>query len=204
MVALWDTGASESYISSDSYPNLPKLSKSYPNPIELRLFDGKPSSAGQITHYIDTNMVVSPNLAAIPIRLNITTLCGADLVIGSNWMTKYGSILNFRRNFATLEVARPNSPNHEVLMATSANIHDPRTHPNNVPLGVRIPRTELKVVLSTSEPAPTIDEPSNIPTIQEVLRAALSKIKIPAKELLPQPTLTKEEYAELVTSNPTV
>jgi hypothetical protein len=56
-LTLWDTGASESYISSSAASSLSDATLvPYPEPVDLRLFDGMPSSAGQITHYLDATI----------------------------------------------------------------------------------------------------------------------------------------------------
>jgi hypothetical protein len=135
---LWDTGASESYISSDSLLHVPTTPIAYPKPIDLRLFDGKPSSAGKISHYIDTCIRTSPTSTPLPIRLNVTTLCDADLVLGSTWMSKNGSIIDLRKSLVTLKPLVPVHSTKEVLRASSVK-RNPCTYPNNVALGIRIP-----------------------------------------------------------------
>ena len=112
---LWDTGASESYISSDCLPHVPTSPIAYPEPIDLRLFDGKPSSAGQISHYIDTCIRTSPTSTPLPIRLNVTTLCDADLVLGLIWMSKNGSIIDLQKSLITLNPPVPVPSTKEVL-----------------------------------------------------------------------------------------
>jgi hypothetical protein len=56
ILALWDTGASDSYIDADCPALKGQTLLTYPKPIELRLFDGNLCSAGQLTQYIDTTI----------------------------------------------------------------------------------------------------------------------------------------------------
>jgi hypothetical protein len=214
---LWDTGASESYISSDSLSHVPITPIAYPKPIDLRLFDGKPSSAGQISHYIDTCIRTLPTSTPLPIRLNVTTLCDANLVLGSTWMAKNGSIIDLRKSLVTLKPLVPVHSTKEVPRASSVK-RNPCTYPNNVALGIRIPSpppmfpTDDLPELITSAivtdpditpPPPNLSETDSIESIRAVLRSALSKI-LPriGKDIYNQPQLSKDNYAELVSIEP--
>lgn len=117
-------------------------------------------------------------------------------------MTQHGSIIDFKHCLATIESARRSSPIKEVLRAPLLNLRNPCTGSNRIPLGIRRSLTIIQVVPITPDiPAARPEEP-NVATIRAVLRAALHDIKIPDEDQLPQPTLTREEYAELVTAEP--
>jgi len=201
LIALWDSGPSKSYISPSAIPNLSKSASDHSIPINLRLFDRKPSSAGQITQYVDAHMQISPTLEPLPIRFNITSLCDADIVIGSKWMTQQGSIIDFKRCFATIESVKRGLPTKEVLRTPLSNLRNPCTSPNNIPIGIR---RSVPIVESVSKLPKTPESPvdKSVATLRAVLRSALEEITLSAEEQLPQPTLTKEEYAELITTEP--
>jgi hypothetical protein len=199
---LWDTGASESYISLENFDHVPYTPIAYPKPIELRLFDGKPSSAGQITHYIDTYIQVSPSSQQLPIRLNITSLCDADVVLGSIWMSSVGAILDLQKSLVTLKSPATTLPDTGVLRAPSLK-RNPCTYPNNLALGTRrklfVPNIST---VATEETLAPLEVNDIDPTIA-VLRSALNKISPKSEEqICNQPQFSHEDYAELVTAEP--
>jgi hypothetical protein len=181
----------------------------HPTPIDLRLFDGKPSSAGQITQYIDTHIRVSSTFAALPIRLNVTTLCDVDIVLGSTWMSKTGAIIDLQNSLVSLNA--PNAAPSEVLCASSFP-KNPCTYPNNVDLGKKLPlptpivpcnSSESLTVSETSSPSSINNEDDSIETARAVLRAALEGTSPTiGEDLYNQPQLSKEDYAEFVTAEP--
>lgn len=147
-------------------------------------------------------MLVLPTLDPLPIRFNITLLCDADIVIGLNWMTEHGSIIDFKHCFATVESVRLSAPIREVLRAPSSNLRNPCTGSNTIPLGTRRSPTTIQVIPVTPEiRSVSLDEP-DVASIRSVLRAALHEIPVSTEDQLPQPTLSREEYAELVTAEP--
>lgn len=206
----------------------------YSNPVDLRLFDGETSSAGQITHYVDTHITISPTSTPLPIRLNITTLCEADLVLGSTWMSTFGAIIDLRNSLVTLTTPIV-LPTNQVLRASTIK-RNPCTFPNNIALGDRSPvslpstpmgdrtesitpalvtvdQQELTTTASDIRPHSNVSAyepllPNSVktsptePTLA-VLRSALGD-KSPRvdEEYYNQPQLSKEDYAELITSEP--
>ena len=87
--ALMDTGATECYIDTRSSSKFADILQDHSKPIELRLFDGSPSSAGPLTSYVDLPLMFSTSQVPISTRFNVTKLQGADIVLGSRWMSKH-------------------------------------------------------------------------------------------------------------------
>jgi hypothetical protein len=123
LTALWDTGATDCYIDLRAAARFNKLRLNFPSPIELRLFDGNASSAGLITQYIDFNIRVHPSHASVPIRVNITKLCGADLVLGSMWMTKNGANIDLPSSTLTIDLPTKKSPISSTLRVSESWQH---------------------------------------------------------------------------------
>jgi hypothetical protein len=146
-------------------------------------------------------MRVLPTLETLPIRFNITSLCDADIVIGSKWMTQQGSIIDFKHCYATIDSVRRSSSTREVLRAPASSLRNPSTFPNNIVSGIQKSAPRITVVPVSSD-TPTITPKPNVATIRAVLKSALEEIPLSEEDQLPQLTLSKEEYAELVTAEP--
>lgn len=204
-LTLWDTGASDSYIDSSALSSVTESPIPYATPLELRLFDGKPSSAGRITHYLDTVIRVTPNTPPVPIRLNVTSLCDADIVLGSLWMAKSVATIDLHNSVITFNGKLPAT---NVLRASSKT-RTPCTFPNNIALKPRTPTLLSRpapVLAPTLAPIHAFASSPDLPStesVQSVLRAALSELSPKAGEVYyNQPQLSREDYAELVTSEP--
>ena len=106
------------------------------------MFDGSLSSAGVITHYLDVGVQAHADSSPISSRLNVTKLHGADVVLGSNWMTRHGVSLDLAKRTITLDApSRLSSTvpasDHAVLQATSSRRGSPCTYPNNIMLPIQ-------------------------------------------------------------------
>ncbi|EIW65689.1 hypothetical protein TREMEDRAFT_66282 [Tremella mesenterica DSM 1558] len=82
MVALWDSGATSSYINPKTVEELGLEVIRYPEEVPVRMFDGSESIGGPITKFVETGIRVSVEDEVRMIRLDVTKLCDADVVIG--------------------------------------------------------------------------------------------------------------------------
>lgn len=131
MRVLFDTGASDSYLDTRHADKFGDDMRQYPKPVKLRMFDGSSSSSGAIMHYVDTELTLSSHTdepIRIPIRLNSTTLCDADVVVGSNWIHQNKAAIDLANGLLTLPLptialhsstspsspSSPGSPTHEL------------------------------------------------------------------------------------------
>jgi transposase InsO family protein len=209
LTALWDTGATESYIDHQAATQFADLYRPYPNPVELRLFDGRASSAGLIKHYLDFKIRVHPDHAAVPTRVNVTKLCGADIVLGSSWMTKNGVNIDLPSSTLTIGLPRngPPKPPQSILRATSMDPRNPCTYPNNIALSSRSKWTtkrETRISPSIAEATqaePTQEtesqEPETLSSIVETTRAETTPAlasgpQVPLSETKPENTIHSE------------
>jgi hypothetical protein len=136
--ALWDTGATECYMDVGLLEEIGEIGRSYAKPIELRLFDGGPSSAGSISKYYDTTMRVSKNGGPIGIRFNITKLLNKGVVIGRRWLSRNNGILDLGESTLRIRSSTKNGERHATLAAVTTpywNIAKQCSHPNNIPIG---------------------------------------------------------------------
>jgi hypothetical protein len=84
--ALIDSGATENFISTSLSLQLSQSRQCLPTPIPLELFDGEPTSSGDITHANHT-MITFANGLPFPIRLYETKLHPAGpIVLGLPWL----------------------------------------------------------------------------------------------------------------------
>jgi hypothetical protein len=176
---LWDTGATESYLDHQTAAKLAVSPLAYPKPIELRLFDGTIAEAGPLTHYLDINIKLHQDHPSIPTRVSLTRLYGADIVLGSTWMTKNGVQLDLPNTTVSVLVPSLPSPTVASLQAPVYLVNNPCTFPNNiklrklskwnVPLSSRSPPTLVSIdtastLRATLDPAESIENrPSDIP-----------------------------------------
>lgn len=125
---LLDTGASDNYIDHRAALNFSQLSQQYKNPINIRLFDGTPSSSGPITQFLELPLRISSDLAPIDTHLHVTKLEGADIVLGSSWMATHKVSINLFDRVASLQGNEPaSSPTvtHESPTAAQASFVSP-------------------------------------------------------------------------------
>ncbi|EIW69710.1 hypothetical protein TREMEDRAFT_62579 [Tremella mesenterica DSM 1558] len=97
VVALWDSGATSSYINPKTVEELGLEVIRYPEEVPVRMFDGSESIGGPITKFVETGIRVSIEDEVRMIRLDVTKLCNAEVVIGWEWMKKEGVILDVRK-----------------------------------------------------------------------------------------------------------
>ncbi|MGV2348471.1 MAG UNVERIFIED_CONTAM: retropepsin-like domain-containing protein, partial [Methylobacterium ajmalii] len=105
--ALFDTGATDSFIDTRHAEKFGEKVRSYSRPVELRMFDGRTSSSGALMHYIDTHLAVTSadqRTYFMRVRLNVTKLCGSDVVLGSRWMRENRGVLDMGRRQLTISV----------------------------------------------------------------------------------------------------
>ena len=87
--ALIYTGATECYMDGRVSSKFADVTQAHDKPIELQLFNEKPSSSGPLTLYVDLPLMFSTSHESIPTRFNITKLQGANIVLGSRWMAQH-------------------------------------------------------------------------------------------------------------------
>ncbi|EIW65555.1 hypothetical protein TREMEDRAFT_66468 [Tremella mesenterica DSM 1558] len=90
MGALWDSGATSSYINPKTGEELGLEVTRYPEEVPVHMFDGSESIGGPISKFVETGIHVSNEDEVWMIRLDVTKLCDADVVIGWEWMKKEG------------------------------------------------------------------------------------------------------------------
>ena len=135
---MWDSGASDSYIDHDASLNFADQTYSHLKPIQLRLFDGSPASAGPITSYVSLDLRLTSDGQPYSTVLNITKLQGSDIVLGTNWMSKNGIVTDHSRSIITYAQSLKIPDTAMLLQAlpgTPKSRSSAATYPNNVPLG---------------------------------------------------------------------
>lgn len=124
MRALIDTGASDSYLDTRHTEKFAEVVRRYPKAIPLRMFDGSSSVDGMLMHYLDAELTVPSSSTdceplSVPIRLSITRLCDADIVIGTKWITREKAIIDLARGELTLGCptsSERNAPSSSLLV----------------------------------------------------------------------------------------
>lgn len=89
------------------------------------MFDGRPSSSGLITHFIKLPLIFRNDLAPLITTFYVTTLAGADLVLGDDWLAKQQAVLEHaqRRIHITLPSSTSSRPfSSSSTSATSSNV----------------------------------------------------------------------------------
>ncbi|RXK34945.1 hypothetical protein M231_07791, partial [Tremella mesenterica] len=89
--------ATSSYINPKTVEELGLEVIRYPEEVPVRMFDGSESIGGPITKFVETGIRVSIEDEVRMIRLDVTKLCNAEVVIGWEWMKKEGVILDVRK-----------------------------------------------------------------------------------------------------------
>jgi hypothetical protein len=114
--ALVDSGASSNFIDQRLADILPLQILPLPTPVFLSLFDGKPSSAGHISHSVDTQVSFA-DLSTQELRLLVTTLHpSAPIVLGLPWLRLTNPLIDW----ATLSITFPSGPKSELPPLTTA------------------------------------------------------------------------------------
>lgn len=131
---LWDTGATQSFLDDKFTANLAGTPLAYPRPFELRLFDGSVAIAGPITHYLDIEIKLHPDHPSIPTRVSLTKLHGADLVLGSNWMTENGVQIDLPTTSVSVLVPSPPCPTVASLQGTVLIAKEPQRSSDSLEL----------------------------------------------------------------------
>ncbi|RXK34684.1 hypothetical protein M231_08059 [Tremella mesenterica] len=72
------------------------------------MFDGSVSVAGPITEFVEVSLGDGKLGEVRPIKLDVTTLCDADVVIGWEWMREEGVILNGGVNSISFPIPQSN------------------------------------------------------------------------------------------------
>ena len=141
--ALMDTGATECYIDFQASSKFADVTQKHSKPVDLRLFDGSMSSAGPISSYVDLPLLMSTSQDPIPTRFNITKLQGADIVLGSRWMSQHHVLIDLAKRSITFNkqnsnLRAPMSTNLGGLWSAKRNrrhlIQRTSTYPNNIPI----------------------------------------------------------------------
>ena len=69
------------------------------------MFDGSSSLAGPIIHYLDCELRFPSSTCLSPARLYVTSLSGADIILGSKWLTDNYATFDFKSS--TVQVSLP-------------------------------------------------------------------------------------------------
>ncbi|KAL8634640.1 MAG: hypothetical protein Q9228_007771, partial [Teloschistes exilis] len=213
---LMDSGAVGTFISV-LHPILDTLEPiEYDSPKTLVMFDGRDSAHGEITHYVATTLKFHDSFPAYPVHLDVTKLCGADIVIGGDWMRENRVILNFADQRVELPLGKKvratksKSRSSNTTFRPKPNFQQGErfhiSYPNNIvidkpskwlPIGhPSVPCEELPEICSKLEQIRIQeDEPSTIPPAEsspspETLTQTTSPQEVPS---LDQEVVTSED-----------
>lgn len=92
--ALVDSGSGGDFISSSFIQDKNITALPRPFPIRCTTFDGSPSIGGDVTQYWEGHLTMIGDHNALfdaPIKLDVTTLGGYDLILGIPWLKKHDS-----------------------------------------------------------------------------------------------------------------
>ena len=103
---LWDSGASFSYIDGRCLDRLGLKAQGLSRPRRLIMFDGTPSDAGAITHFIDLSVLIREDRKSKSIRFYVTLLADSDVVIGRAWMKLHGVRLDMEKGRVRVKEVR--------------------------------------------------------------------------------------------------
>jgi hypothetical protein len=179
--ALIDSGATENFISTSLSLQLSQSRQRLPAPIPLELFDGEPTSSGDITHANHTTITFA-NGIPFPIRLYETKLHPAGpIVLGLPWLRQENPdidwealTLRFRKHklaaainlelaptdFEVIESELPPATAHSPVLTTSAT----SVPPPSVPLPPDPSRRSTPPKLEPKiETVPDLDLPASDP-----------------------------------------
>jgi hypothetical protein len=140
-----------------------------------------------------------PKLAdspSLPIRLNITTLCGTDIVIGSSWMAKMRVVLRLDTMNVALPMPSPLPTMPKPLPETRlrGTVKNPCTYPNNIPVASR---TRTKETMHTLDQAIAAEQIRK-DTIRATMPQQTAEIELPSPmvgESIPQPSEVSDLYS---------
>ena len=92
---MFDTGATASFIdeSHELVRQLPIMKLDYPR--QLLMFDGRPSASGYIKYYLEVELQFHPDYPRTKTTLFVTRLSGADIVLGTSFLSDHGIALDF-------------------------------------------------------------------------------------------------------------
>jgi hypothetical protein len=138
--ALIDSGASKLFIDYSEARRYPNLIKSLPRPIELTLFDGRASSGGLITEYLESPLVFSDGSTHMEKFLITRLHPSARIVLGLPWLRKHNPDIDW----STLQL----SFHREGTRLQGAIIH-------NIIMGQRVTIEEL--IEEPIDYGPTLD-----------------------------------------------
>lgn len=95
---LWHTGAQDCFMD-DAFAttNFRQHLRTFARPIQLRMFDGSPSSSGPIVKFLDLPVSFPPNRREFYVRFYLTELAGSHVVMGDRWMARNNAIFITRR-----------------------------------------------------------------------------------------------------------
>ena len=120
MPTMFHTGATASFIDENHELvrklEIKKLSKER----QLLMFDGRPSASGSIKYYIEADIQFHAAYPLIKADLIITRLNGADVVLGTSFLSKQGIALDFGKGQIRLPEVRvkPEVQEEDSLRAT--------------------------------------------------------------------------------------
>ena len=126
------------------------------------MFDGSESLAGPITHYLDCKLRFPTSINSSPTRCYVTSLSGADIILGSEWLADNHAIFNFKS--FTIQVSLPLPADPPIATAIAKP-----TVPVPVPTA---PKVKIGRSLPPMLPTPCQDLPS--PPVP-VIRYSLSR-----------------------------
>lgn len=136
LVILLDTGATGNFVNQELIDSCHLSASPHTSPKRLTLFDGSASSSGAITAFVQDRLNVLGN--TFDVKLDITRLAGADIVLGYPWMRQYGLVLDLTEGKAMIK------------NRTGAQRWAEKAKPTTTPLTRLIPRSLPKTV--TSQP----------------------------------------------------
>ena len=188
-----DTGATECYMDGRVSSKFADVTQAHAKPIELRLFDGKPSSSGPLTSYVDLPLMCSAKQESIPTRFNITKLQGADIVLGSRWMAQHRVNLDLAGRKITFngndhDADYPSSTELRGVSQGRRSTGKTSTYPNNIPISEpkytfvepRLPTSNL------AEVEPSSPLTSSLSAVTETIQDELSSEILEFKATQPQ------------------
>jgi hypothetical protein len=136
LVILLDTGATGNFVNQELVDSCHLSPSPHTSPKRLTLFDGSASSSGAITAFVQDKLNVLGN--TFEIKLDITRLAGADIVLGYPWMRQHGLVLDLADGKAMIK------------NKTGAQRWAEKAKPTTTPLTRLVPRSLPKAV--TSQP----------------------------------------------------
>src|SRR5690606_989178 len=86
-LGMIDCGASSQFIDSQFAKKHNLILERKTVPIELRVVDGTPSSAGPITHEVRVQLQIDQHLETLV--MNVTKLFGFNVILGKTWLRRH-------------------------------------------------------------------------------------------------------------------